>query len=178
LLGYGIVCIFRDNTCNNNCCLGKVTITREMHIKKLLHSFSQKENFFIIISTFLISCVHATITNYHQQPPLVHVIFISFYWQCVSIALQCAQAIAIFQHVIALGKHSSSLLHMTINAILLLAKLWQTISYFINILWFMIVMFFRDTCYHAFICLSCGWVPILNFFVYKVFSFRKHLVSI
>jgi len=52
--------------------------------------------------------------------------FVSYYQQCMSIALQCAQVIAILKRVIAFGWGSSSLPHIITSALPLLVDLWQT----------------------------------------------------
>jgi hypothetical protein len=54
--------------------------------------------------------------------------FISYYRQQVSIALQCAQAIAIFQQV-ATSSHNSSLPHVLTNAPSSLADFWQRMPF-------------------------------------------------
>jgi hypothetical protein len=51
--------------------------------------------------------------------------FVSYYRQRVSIALQCVQAIAILQQAITLGRGFSSLPHIITNAPPSLADLWQ-----------------------------------------------------
>jgi hypothetical protein len=50
--------------------------------------------------------------------------FISYYRKQVSIALQCAQAIATFQQATTLSHDSSSLPHVPTNAPSLLADFW------------------------------------------------------
>jgi hypothetical protein len=64
-------------------------------------------------------------------------IFLKFNYTCtfhhliqrVSIALQCAQAIAILQHAITFGWGFSSFLHIIAIAPLSLFDLWQTIAF-------------------------------------------------
>jgi hypothetical protein len=51
--------------------------------------------------------------------------FIFYYKQHVSITLQHAQAVAIFQQVVTLGQGSSFLPHIIVGAPSLMANLWQ-----------------------------------------------------
>jgi len=74
--------------------------------------------------SFLISCTHVTIACHHQSF-LILVMLISYYCQCVSIALQHSHAVVIRQCVVTLGKHSSFLPNITINVFSSLANLWQ-----------------------------------------------------
>ncbi len=67
--------------------------------------------------SFLIACAYTTIAC-HQQSSLVPSMLISHYRQHVSIALQHAQAITIFQQVVTLGRGSSSLLRIIVSALL------------------------------------------------------------
>jgi hypothetical protein len=77
---------------------------------------------------FLIVCAWTTIMR-HQQSSLVPSTFISHYRQHVSIALQHAQAITIFQRATTLGRGSSSLPHMIASAPSSLIDLWQMIAF-------------------------------------------------
>jgi hypothetical protein len=65
-----------------------------------------------------------SIKFYKVASSLVLVVFISYYQQYVSIVLQCGHAIAIFHSVAVLGKHSSSVPHITTIAPLLAVDLW------------------------------------------------------
>ncbi len=56
---------------------------------------------------------------------LVPSMLVFYYWQHLSIALQCAQAIMILQRAIALGRNFSFLPHVIISAPPSLANLWQ-----------------------------------------------------
>jgi hypothetical protein len=72
--------------------------------------------------SFFIACAQ-TIVMRHQQFSLITSMLVSYYWQCMSIALQCSQAITIFQQALALGRVSG--LISIASAPSSLANLWQ-----------------------------------------------------
>jgi len=74
-------------------------------------------------ASFLIICAQTTITRHHVSS-LIPSMFISHYQQCVSIALQCAQAITILQWTSTFGRSSSFLPHIIGNAPSSLTNLW------------------------------------------------------
>jgi hypothetical protein len=147
---------------------------------------SHFDSFFIAYAQTTIMC--------HQQSSLVPSKFISYYWQCVCIALQHAQAITILQWVVALGRGSSSFPHIIIHAPLLLADLWIKSFFILGFFcyrllsfrshesfwhrfftWFLLIVyfcFFFRLCIFAFYlpCTFVGWVPILDFYL-QGFSF-------
>jgi hypothetical protein len=77
--------------------------------------------------SFFIACAQTTITH-HQRSSLVLFMLLSYYQQHVFIVLQHAQGIMIFQHVVTLGRGSSSLPHILPNAPSSLANFWQRIA--------------------------------------------------
>jgi hypothetical protein len=73
--------------------------------------------------SFLTACTQITIVC-HQQFFLVPFMFVSYYRQHASIALQHAQAIMILQRVVAFGWRPSSFSHIIVSAPSSLADLW------------------------------------------------------
>jgi hypothetical protein len=69
-------------------------------------------------NSFFSTCVQATIAH-DLQSILVLTTIISYCWHCVSIVLQCVQAIAIFQSALTIEKHYSSFPHITASELLL-----------------------------------------------------------
>jgi hypothetical protein len=84
--------------------------------------------FHLHFDSLFTSCVHANII-YHQQTSLVHSMFISYYKQRMSIALQHVQAIAILQWATMFNHNSSSLPHIPTNAPPSLIDLWQRMPF-------------------------------------------------
>ncbi len=93
--------------------LGKDCIPLAIETYGCLHSH---------FNSFLITCAQNTIVR-HQWSYLIPSMFISHYQQHLSIALQHAQTITIFQWVVAFGWGSSSLPHIIANALLSLVNL-------------------------------------------------------
>jgi hypothetical protein len=110
--------IDNNNTCNNNCCLREEMILHWMNTKQQLHPLAIETYGCLhsCFASFLITCAQTIIMNHHVSS-LVPLMLISHYWQCVSIALQCAQAITILQCAITLGWCSSFFPHIIINAL-------------------------------------------------------------
>jgi hypothetical protein len=73
--------------------------------------------------SFLIVYAQTTIAH-HQQSSLIPSMLVFYYGQHVSITLQHAQAIAILQRTTTLGRGSSSLPHIIVNASPPLTNLW------------------------------------------------------
>jgi hypothetical protein len=74
--------------------------------------------------SFFTTCAHTSIAH-HQRFSLIPSMLVSYYWQCMSIALQHVQAIAIIQWVVPLGQGSSLLPHIKSSAPMAVANLWQ-----------------------------------------------------
>jgi hypothetical protein len=73
--------------------------------------------------SFFTSCLHANIAR-HEQTSLVPPMLIFYYRQQMSIALQGAQAIAIFQRAAVLNHNSSFLPHIPTSAPTSITNLW------------------------------------------------------
>ncbi len=97
----------------------------------------------VSILIWLSSCVHVSITC-HQHTSLVPLMFIYYYRQQVSIALQRAQSIMIFQHAITFSHNSSPLPHIPVNAPPSLVYLQQR-------------MFFQHYVFHLLLLLQLSW---------------------
>jgi hypothetical protein len=80
--------------------------------------------FHFCFDSFFIACAHTTIMR-HQWSFLVPSMLIFYYRYCMSITLQCAQAITFIRQVASLGWGSSSLSHIIASAPSSLTNLWQ-----------------------------------------------------
>ncbi len=106
-IAHAMTVVVQEKTCSYvKCALGNYFIPLAIKIYGCLH---------IHFVSFFTNCLQATIAC-HQQSSLVPMMFISYYQQHVSIALQHAHAIAILKCATMLGKHSSSLPHIAISA--------------------------------------------------------------
>ncbi len=123
---YGAMNINDDHTCNNDGCSRKDTIIRWANTKQWLHSYCYWSYgcFHSCFDSVMTACAQTTIVC-HQRSFLVPLMLVSYYWQCVSIALQHVQAIAILQWATTLGWGSSSLRRIVPSALSSLADLWQ-----------------------------------------------------
>jgi hypothetical protein len=79
---------------------------------------SHFDSFFITYAQIIIEC--------HQQSFLIPLVLVSYYQKHLSIALQCVQAITIFQQATTFGQGSSSFSHIIVSAPPSLTNMWQT----------------------------------------------------
>jgi len=123
---YGAMNIDDDHTCNDDGCSRKDTIIRWVNTKQWFHSCCcwSYGCFHSCFDSLMTACAQTTIVC-HQRSFLVPSMLVSYYWPCVSIALQHVQAIAILQRATTLGWGSSSLQHIVPSALSSLADLWQ-----------------------------------------------------
>ncbi len=85
---YGAMNIDGNRTCNNDGCLGEDMIIFYANIMQWLHSpyYWKREWNYFYFGSFFIACAQ-TIIVHHQQSSLVPSMFVSYYWQWVSIGL-------------------------------------------------------------------------------------------
>jgi hypothetical protein len=169
------MCIIHGNICSNNCCLGKNTIIDITHIRRWFHSPCHRDLWWCLFLFWLLFGFFCL--GHYSWSSVVPIMVISYYEQHVSIVVQHAQAIAIFQCVVTFRNQSSYLPHIITSASLLLwSKLYDAFLVYGLLFCYcisdvLIVMFFLDMCSHAFICLMLlmDGFPSPPFFIYNVF---------
>ncbi len=116
------MCIIHKNAYSDICPLGE-------HIKCVLRNhfilfvIEIYGCFYSHFDSLLIFCAQVIITRHQQKKKKKFLQCLFLIIDYVSTAFQCGKAIAIFQHIVVLEKHSSSLPHITISAPLLIGNL-------------------------------------------------------